>query len=255
MDEYDRRHFIRTTIPGFLGLTMALPSLAALATRANAHQGRLPESGAINWDAFIAGVEKETAGQHLDHWNEAAYVKRAAAIASRLNLSDPALVAAFEEARNGLGNKRIDFYDLEEQRGFEVNLLQFEKHEQIRHHDHPGMTGVILCATGRIDVWNYDLLREVEDAGDDEDEGSKERRTVLLAQTGHATLRKGHVSTLTSKARNIHRLKARSLTQLVDVFAPPYNKERARNSTWFKVNPEPIRTHHGHQHVYEATCR
>ncbi|WP_189574000.1 hypothetical protein [Roseibacillus persicicus] len=48
MDDYDRRHFIRTFLPGFLGLGMALPQLTAFVTRANACNGRLPADGAIN---------------------------------------------------------------------------------------------------------------------------------------------------------------------------------------------------------------
>ena len=72
MDDYDRRHFIRTSLPGFLGLTMALPSLTALATRANACQGRLSEMQTINWDAFLEAVEKEATRQHLDDWDTSA---------------------------------------------------------------------------------------------------------------------------------------------------------------------------------------
>ena len=243
MDDYHRRHFIRTSIPGFLGLALALPGITAFATRANAKDGRIPENGPINWDAFLTAVERETAQQHLDHWNQAAYVKKAAALASRLNLKDPALAKAFEKSKSGLGNRRVDFYDLEKQLDFQVNLLQFEKNEQIKHHDHPDMTGVILCATGNIDVWNYDLI--------DNPSG----KNVLLAETGHATLTQGQVSTLTSKKRNIHRLQANHLTQLVDIFAPPYNKQRAQKSSWFNVDPEPVQQPGGPHKVYKATRR
>ena len=59
----------------------------------------------------------------------------------------------FQEAHRGLGNKRVDFEPLEKQRDFHVTLLQFEKNEQILHHDHPEMTGVILCASGEIEAW------------------------------------------------------------------------------------------------------
>jgi hypothetical protein len=103
------------------------------------------------------------------------------------------------------------------------------------------MTGVILCATGKTDVWNYDLLGKRNDS-----------KNVLLKETSHALLTKGKVSTLTSKERNIHRLKAQNLTQLIDIFAPPYNKERARNSSWFNVDPEPFQ---GYNKIYEATKR
>ncbi|MFC4992272.1 hypothetical protein [Rubritalea tangerina] len=240
MDDYNRRHFIRTSLPGFLGLSMALPSITALATRANACQGRLPENGAINWDAFLEAVEKEAAKQHLDHWNQEKYVAQVAALAQRLQLKDPSLAKAFERSKQGLGNQHPDFYKLEKQQNFEVSLVQFEKGEQIKHHDHPDMTGVLLCATGNVDVWNYDLLQH--DAAD----------KVLLKETATSRLEKGMVSTLTSKQRNIHRLQANSLTQLVDVFAPPYNRERIRKSQWFDVDTE---TYQGRDKIYEASTR
>jgi cysteamine dioxygenase len=229
MDEYDRRHFIRTSLPGFLGLTMALPGLTALATRANACQGRLSEKQEINWDAFLEAVAKEAARQHLDDWDEAAYVSKAAKLCSRLNLKDGHLLEAFKKAHRGLGNKRVDFEPLEKQRDFHVTLLQFEKDEEISHHDHPEMTGVILCASGEIEAWNYDLLGEKPD-----------QKHVLLKETNHELLRKSSVSSLTSRERNIHRLKAKELTQLVDIFAPPYNRDRIQKSSWYEVDPDPF---------------
>lgn len=228
MDDYDRRHFIRTSIPGFLGLSLALPSITALATKANAFQGRVKENGAINWDAFLTTIEKEAAKQHVDNWNEPEYVAKIAALAKRLNLQDPKLAKAFQTAqKGGIGNERIDFYKLDKQMDFAVTLVQFEEEEEISHHDHPEMTGVLLCATGEVDVWNYDLL------------GKREKKDeFLLQQTSFATLDKGNVSTLTAKERNIHRLKAKKLTQLVDIFTPPYDDERIRKSMWFDVDPE-----------------
>lgn len=241
MDDYDRRHFIKTSIPGFLGLGLALPQLTAFATRANACAGRLPVDGAINWDAFLEGVEKEAAKQHLDQWSEQGYIEAAGRLARRLNLKDPHLEKAFQAAHKGIGNGRIDFEPLEKQRDFHVTLLQFEKEESIPPHDHPEMTGVILCASGEIEVWNYDLLgqRGV----------SKE---LLLEETSHDLLGKGRVSTLTSKERNIHTLAARELTQLVDIFAPPYDKEKIEKSQWFDLDPEPFE---GEGKVHLATAR
>ncbi|MDA7518140.1 hypothetical protein N8529_00060 [bacterium] len=207
---------------------MALPGLTALATRANACHGRLPEKQPINWDAFLEAIENEAARQHLDDWDEPVYVSRAAKLCSRLNLKDKHLLEAFKKAHRGLGNKRVDFEPLEKQRDFHVTLLQFEKEEEISHHDHPEMTGVILCASGKIETWNYDLLGEKPD-----------QKQVLLKETNHEILKKSSVSSLTSKERNIHRLKAKELTQLVDIFAPPYNRDRVKKSSWYEVDPDP----------------
>ena len=228
MDDYSRRAFIRTSLPGFLGLSMALPAITAFATRARACEGRLPADAPIHWDAFLEALTEEAGKQHLDRWNEKDYVRRAAAIAARLDLRDPELAAAFERAKQGVGNGRIDFDHLEKERDFQVSFLQFEKGEQISYHDHPGMTGVLLCATGKVDVWNYDELDDSPEPGH-----------LLLRQTGKERLGKASVSTLTSKERNIHRLRAEELTQLIDIFAPPYNLERSRKSRWFEVDDEP----------------
>ena len=229
MDNYDRRHFIRTSLPGFLGVGLALPQLTAFATRANACQGRLPENKSINWDAFLEGIEKEAAKQHLDHWNEKAYVEAAGQMAKQLNLKDPAWAKAFKNVESGIGDGRIHFERLEKQQDFHVTLLQFEKEEAISHHNHPEMTGVILCGSGEIEVWNYDLVGKRKEGG-----------AVLLEETEHNLLSKGQISTLTSKERNIHSLRAKELTQLVDIFAPPYSKEKVEKSTWYEVDPDPF---------------
>ena len=228
MDDYSRRAFIRTSLPGFIGMSMGLPAITAFATRANACHGRLPADAPLHWDAFLEALAKEAGKQHLDHWNEKDYVQRAAAIVARLDLRDPELTAAFERAKKGVGNGRIDFDHLEKVQDFQVSFLQFEKGEQISYHDHPGMTGVLLCATGKVDVWNYDELADAPEPGH-----------LLLRETGRECLEKASVSTLTSKERNIHRLKARELTQLIDIFAPPYNRERSEKSRWFDVDSEP----------------
>lgn len=221
---------------------MGLPAITAFATRANAFEGRLKSDGAIHWDAFLEAIEVEAKKQHLDQWSELEYVKKASAIAARLDLKDPNLEKIFKSVKeSGVGNKRIDFAPMEKQIDYHVTLVQFEKNEEIMHHDHPEMTGVLLCATGEVEVWNYDLYAEKEN-----------KKDVLLKQTSHSMLSKGKVSTLTSKERNIHRVAAREFTQLVDIFAPPYDKERIENSNWYVVDPEGYK---GKDTIFEATRR
>jgi cysteamine dioxygenase len=238
MDDYTRREFVRTSLPGYLGLVMALPGITALASRANAQQGHPDAAGRINWDAFLEGVAKQAARQHLDDWNEAEYVMRAEAIAQQLNLEDPILLAAFKKARKGIGNGRVDFDRLEQREDFQISYLQFEKGEQIRHHNHPNMTGVLLCATGELVSENYDVLDEPTRKGH-----------VLLKSSGTSVLKKGLSAGLTSKQRNIHRVEARALSQIVDVFAPPYTRDRIENSTWYTPDDEPF---NGRAGIYEA---
>ena len=211
MEDYTRRDFFNTSLPGYLGVIMALPVLTASATRANA-QWALPDpKGQIHWDAFLEAVAEEAAKQHLDRWNEIDYVQRAERIARNLRIDDPVLLAAFEKARAGIGNGRVDFDRLEARRDFQISYLQFEKGEFIRHHNHPNMTGVLLCASGELVSENYNLL----------DERSRNGR-VLLQDAGTSVLKKAQVASLTSTVRNIHRVEANALTQVVDIFTPPY---------------------------------
>lgn len=241
MDDYNRRQFIRTSVPGFIGLTLALPAISSLAARANAHLGRLDKNASINWDAFLSEIEKITRIQHLDHWNEMHYIQQASALVKRLNLQDPTLLRAFTECAKGLGNGRVDFHDLEEKQDFAVCLLQFEKQESIAPHDHPGMTGVIHCASGEISVQNYDML------------GKRDQyQSYLLRKSADTILRTGNTSSLTSKKRNIHTLNAQQQTQLIDVFAPPYDKLRAAKSSWFSIDSE---TFQDNDNIYEAKLR
>ena len=113
---------IRTSLPGFLGIGMALRAITATATRAMGREGRLPAGAPIHWDAFLEAVAKEAALQHLDDWNESEYVKRAEALARRLDLADDDLAAAFERAKKGVGNGRVDFDPLEKQQDLQFQM-------------------------------------------------------------------------------------------------------------------------------------
>lgn len=241
MDDYDRREFLSLSLPGFLGVLTALPALCALATRANAAGGRLPEHGAMHWDAFLEAVTKEAAKQHLDAWNQDTYVKSIASLASRLHLEDPALTKAMEQISIRLKQGKVDFKYLEDRVDFSLCLVQFDQGEIIRPHDHPGMTGMILCASGEIETTNFDPV-ELENV-------KAAQGHQLLKRVGQGVLRKNEISTLTAKARNIHTLHARKVTQLVDIFTPPYNKERIEQSNWFELSPDPV---DGHPDLYEA---
>ncbi|MBG7608489.1 MAG: hypothetical protein IZT59_10735 [Verrucomicrobia bacterium] len=241
MDDYDRREFLSLSLPGFLGVLTALPALCALATRANAAGGRLPEHGAMHWDAFLEAVTKEAAKQHLDAWNQDTYVKSIASLASRLHLEDPALTKAMEQISIRLKQGKVDFKYLEDRVDFSLCLVQFDQGEIIRPHDHPGMTGMILCASGEIETTNFDPV-ELENV-------KAAQGHQLLKRVGQGVLRENEISTLTAKARNIHTLHARKVTQLVDIFTPPYNKERIEQSNWFELSPDPV---DGHPDLYEA---
>lgn len=241
MDDYDRREFLSLSLPGFLGVLTALPALCSLATRANAAEGRLPADGAMHWEAFLEAVSKEAAKQHLDAWKQEDYVKSIAALAGRLHLEDPVLTKAMAQLTERLKHGNVDFHYLEQRVDFSLCLVQFDEGEIIRPHDHPGMTGMILCASGEIETSNFD---PVEDPKIEVAAGHQ-----LLRRVGQALLKKNDISTLTAKTRNIHTLRARKVTQLVDIFTPPYNDERVKQSHWYELAAEPLK---GQKDLFEA---
>lgn len=232
MDDYDRREFLSLGLPGFLGVMMALPSLCALATRANACEGRIAADGSIHWEAFLEAVAKEAAKQYLDAWNQEAYVEALGKLARQLYLGDPVMRKAMEQLDVRLKQGDVDFHYLEKRVDFSLCLVQFEAGQVIKPHDHPGMTGMILCASGEIETANYDLVETPE--GKAMEEGH-----CLLRRVGKTVLQKNDLSTLTAKARNIHTLTARKVTQLVDIFTPPYDDQRSHDSRWFELDAEP----------------
>lgn len=131
MEEYDRREFLSLSLPGFLGVLAVLPSLCAVATRANATEGRVVAGAEMHWEAFLEAVAKEAAKQHLDAWNQDAYVKSIAGLASCLHLEDPVLVKAMEQLTTRLKHGNVDFQYLEER----VDFLMFGAVR--RRGDHP----------------------------------------------------------------------------------------------------------------------
>ena len=251
MDDYNRREFVKMSLPAFLGVSLTLPSITAFAKQANADRGHVRSDEPINWDAFIEKVTAE-AKKQLDpkRWDEPAYVERAAALAKRLNLKDPAV----KEFLSGYQNKNPKFPEFDKmhrEKLFEISLVEFDKGEVIEHHDHPEMTGVILCAKGKLKVDNYDVFtpeEACEEGGEEEDKGD----SLLLKRVGRAQLKRGDVSTLTSKQRNIHRVSADHFCQVIDIFTPPYDRERIRKSRWFDVDDEPFGEH---RDVFEAKVR
>lgn len=248
MDDYNRREFLKTTVPSFLGVMLSLPSLCALATRANACNGRLKADQSMHWEAFLEAVAKEAAKQHLDRWNEEEYLLKIARLTKSLYLDDPVISQAMEKVAVRLKKGWVDFHDLEKNLDFAVCLLQFDVNEVIKPHNHPGMTGMILCASGEIHAQNYDLFKTIEEKEVDGERTGK----YLLHQSLDCTLRKGDVSTLTSQARNIHTLKAKQVTQLIDIFTPPYNKERSEKSCWYELDEAPVA---GSKTIYEARLK
>jgi len=241
MDDYSRREFVKMGLPAFLGVSLALPSITAYAKKANANKGFARSDEPLNWEAFVEQVTVEAKAQLKPKtWDEPGYVKRAAALARRLNLDDPVISEFFGGYKNR-NPKFPEFDKMHREKLFEISLVEFDKGEVIEHHDHPEMTGVLLCGKGKLKVENFDPLEQ-----------KKKDDPFLLKRTGSAELKRGDVSTLTSKERNIHRVSADDFCQVIDLFTPPYDKGRIRKSRWFEVDAE---TYKGKKDVFEAKVK
>ena len=101
--------------------------------------------------------------------------------------------------------------------------------DEIDLHSHPDMTGGILCLAGEIEVESFNLLDEVSDDG-----------KLLLERVEQKTLTTGLFSTLTANRNTIHGLRARMYTALLDVFTPPYDKDRSDRFRWYERELVPI---------------
>ena len=150
---------------------------------------------------------------------------------------DPTLLEAYSGyADSYAGFPEID--TIHENDLFELAILQFEEGESIELHDHPGMTGVILCVSGDVTVDNFDLLEEQSSGGG-----------LLLERVANVRMIPGQVGTLTADRGNIHTLQAHTFTQLLDVFTPPYTTASIEAARWFQRAQLPYQ---GRDGVYEA---
>ena len=85
------------------------------------------------------------------------------------------------------------------------------------------MTGVMTCVRGELAVDSYDYVGRLSD------------EEWIIRALPRALLRPGDTSTLTEKARNIHRVAAPGPAQIVDIFSPPYDVDKTNATRWFKL--------------------
>ena len=224
MDLCDRRVFITLSVASFLRLSFTLPSLAQAAQRANRLNGLAGSPGTLNWEAFLEYVDREARGQYGRSWNQIRYVQEIEALAHTLSFADSGLRHALGSTR-APGSAVPQFTDLERRITFQVTLISFEKGQVLPLHDHPRMTGVMTCADGTIDVRRFNLV--ATDTGNG---------FCTLRDEGVARLTAGYTSWLTADMHNIHGLKAQSFSQVIDIFTPPYDSTRIKESRWFRLN-------------------
>ena len=218
-----RRHILRASILDFLYCCTILPALSQRAVKAN---GAGPTR--LNWNAFIDRLEVAAKKRGLPQWDEEQYTRHIAAHLRSLDPHDKFLGAMMSGYRD-VHRSTPEYRDLLHTTDVQVSLISFEKGERIPHHDHPDMTGVMTCATGSVEVKEYDVLGVPAASG------------WLLKSAGQQQLEPGQISTLTSRSRNVHSVRATMFSQIVDIFTPAYTEERKTRTRWFEVEPFPMK--------------
>ena len=181
----------------------------------------------VDWDTFLARLAALADTQFEKGWDQELYVEEVKALMGLLDLED----AYFQSLYDGYADAAGNFPELNtihEKIAFEVATVEFEPGDTIRLHNHPDMTGVILCLSGEVEVDSFDLLDEVSDSG-----------RLLIQRTELASVKAGEFSTLTGARGNIHGLVAVQYTELLDVFTPPYDGERLTRYRWYDREAEP----------------
>ena len=181
----------------------------------------------MDWASFIVALGTLAEAQFSDDWDQASYVEEVAALMKLLDLED----AYFQSLYDGYVQVLGTFPELatvHEGGHFEVATVEFDAGDAIPLHNHPDMTGVIVCLSGVTRVESFDLLDETSPEGN-----------LLLERVDDLTLTAGDHCTLTAKRGNIHSLVALEFTQLLDVFTPPYDEEKLLRYRWYEREQSP----------------
>ena len=193
----------------------------------------------LGWDEFLKTCENLSAAQFDEDWttNQDDYTKKIEELLVRLNLADDKIVE-FIESYNNYNTHFPEIRTIHRKTEFQVSLLEFEADEKIPLHDHPDMTGVVICTHGEIAVTHYDKLTET--SGKD---------LPLLKKERDLTMTPGMTATLTVSRGNIHELHAKDFTRMIDVFTPPYNRDRSSRSRYYWIGEN---SYNEREDVFEA---
>ncbi len=249
MDDFKRREFIKLSAIGFASIALQLNSISSYAQSANAHFGKWNSDTKLNWDAFLERLTKLAKIQHQLPWDQKIYTQKVKQLLLQCNFPE------FENIK-----KEIEFYEnkipnqfeaasLHHEVDFQISLFQFEKGENISHHDHPDMTGVINVVSGNILTKNYSIEEQLSTTREIIKNGRKEvMQKCVIREIENEIFTNGDVSLLTAHEGNIHTLMPKEYTQLVDVFTPAYKPNSKTN--WYTVNEDGF--YKGRENVFEA---
>jgi len=211
-----RRQVIEMAIANVVSLCACLSALSAEQT------GDDP----IEWDAFIEELAELSKSYSQSDGKERNYVKHLSQLLRSLKYSDSAIRKAIEGYQ---GNQTTEIVGIPVYRTlrFEIALFSFQEGQHLPYHNHPSMTGVSLCLSGSIEIHNLDVV------------GRADESTLWLRSSARERISSGKISWLTSHIRNIHQLRARQDSKLLDVFTPPYDPVRIAETRWYEVERQP----------------
>lgn len=228
MPRITRRKVIQLS-GGSIAVAATLPYASILAA----------ENEKLGWVEFLNICDELAAAQFDEKWPQSqdVYTKKIEKLLNRLKLDDEKIVE-FIESYNNYNANFPEIRTIHRKTEFQVSLLEFEANEKIPLHDHPDMTGVVICTHGEIEVSHYDKLTET--SGQD---------LPLLQKERNLTMTPGVTATLTVNRGNIHELQARKFTRMIDVFTPPYNRDRSSRSRYYWIGKD---TYDARTDVFEA---
>ena len=236
MSHITRRDLVVLSAQGFFALVATLPLLGCMSTGKRAER----PAERRNWEQFLEQVRRLAEEQFAPLWDQTSYAQRVLVLMKELDLTDHHVLAVMSRYRDAHKNFP-EINALHHEQSFMVSLLEFEPGEKIELHDHPDMTGCILCSEGEIQVQNYTL-----------GERQSERGRPLIRAVSDVTMTPGSTGSLSSTIANIHALQAVTFTRLIDVFTPPYNDERSQRARWYQREPQPYQHMPG---LYEANVQ
>lgn len=216
---WTRRHAVTLSAKAVLGLLATSPLTLARARR---------RDGGLEWHAFLDQLSALAEAQFTDDWDEEAYVEDVAVLMKTLDLRDRPIRRFLHRYRD----TREGFPAIRRAHGgghFSVATLHFEPGEVIDLHNHPRMTGVILGLRGGARIEAFDPLPHPERPD-----------WWRLRRTADVVVGPGQHATLTPDRGNVHALRADTFTELLDVFTPPYDKERMADYRWFERSASPV---------------
>jgi hypothetical protein len=225
MTYYTRRAVLETSLRHLAGIFATLCVSKDDGKTSNAQIRYAAPGDPLSWNALLERIAALAEGQNREPWNQDEYVQVVGMLCRQLDIAKP-LVA---RTRQQYTNRHIgspEFAELERRITFQVSMVSFEKDEVIPPHNHPDMTGVMLCVTGTVAVNNYELISPVGPGG----EGR-------LRRVGAGVMTPKTISTLTAEHRNIHSLRAATFSEVIDIFTPPYDSTRIARTVWYRLLP------------------